>query len=248
MNTEVNFIKKITEKEEKKKSLLLDAYNNNVKISDFNIGNKYESFEFWEYSKSKRLLYEISLSPSKTYMRFPRGSIIKVDFGVNVGSEFSGQHFAITLSKKDSMYKNTVIVIPLTSKKHSNVELGSLISEAYMHSLQKQFDKLNSDLGKIDIKNCEFNKNFGKEIKNIEKILNYYKGIKDNLSYACIGHIRTVSKLNILPPINKYDIVGNFKCSKEILQLIDQEIIKKYTSVDYIEYEKILNYKVDKEN
>lgn len=94
---------------------------------------------------------------------------------------------------------------------------------------------------KIDIENCEFNPNYINEIKEIEKILSYYKKIKENFSYACIEHIRTISKLNILPPINKYDIVGNYKCPKNVMNDIDKNIVKIYTSIDYIEFENFLS-------
>ncbi|MDO4963123.1 MAG: type II toxin-antitoxin system PemK/MazF family toxin [bacterium] len=251
MDTELEEItKKTKQNEDNKKAKLLQAFENNLKISGMNLTDKYESFENWEYDKSNRLLYEISLSQDKKYMRYPRGSIIKVDFGVNVGSEFSQQHFAITLSKRDSIYCNTVKVIPLTSKVHKNyINLNDLISRSYITSLQDKLTKLQQELDEIDIDNCEFNPNYKKEIKEIEKILKYYKSIKNNLSYACVDQIRTVSKLNILKPINKYDIVGNYKCPPDIMESIDMAIVKNYTSIDYREFEKYINQKneIDKE-
>lgn len=101
MDTELETtIEKDKQKEDLKKSRLLQAFENNLKISSLNLHDKFDSFEAWECTKSKRLLYEIELEKGKKYARYPRGSIIKVDFGVNVGGEFSEQHFAITLSKK----------------------------------------------------------------------------------------------------------------------------------------------------
>ena len=186
-----------------KNSMLQQAFENNLKISNLNLPNKFKSFEYWERIKSKRLLYEIELEKDKKYARYPRGSIIKVDFGVNVGGEFSEQHFAITLSKKDGIYSNSIIVLPLTSKNHKNtVNLGKLISESYIKSLENEIKKLKSNIKEFDIKNCEFNPNLVNEIEKIEKILNYYKTIKDNFSYARIDQIRTISKLNILTKIN----------------------------------------------
>lgn len=229
--------KKELQKQDLKKSRLVQAFENNLKISDLNLPNKFKSFEAWECTKSKRLLYEISLDSKKKYMRYPRGSIIKVDFGVNIGGEFSEQHFAISLSKKDGIYNNTLIVVPLTSKKHKNtVELEKLISDTYISSLQDKVDELQKEIKEIDIENCEFNPNYMKKIKEIEEVLKYYKKIKDKFSYACIDQIRTISKLNILPKINEYDIVGNYKCDKEIMDLIDKNIVKVYTGIDYREF------------
>lgn len=234
-------IKKEKQKNDLKKARLLQAFENNLKISSLNLHDKFNSFEAWECTKSKRLIYEIGLNKDKKYARFPRGSIIKVDFGVNVGGEFSEQHFAITLSKKDSIYSNSIIVVPLTSKKHKNtIDLGKLISESYIKSLQKELEKIQDEMQEIDIDNCEFNPNFKKQIEEMEKILKYYKTIKDNFSYARIDQIRTISKLNILPKINKYDIVGNYKCPNNLMKIIDKNIVKVYTGIDYREFEKFM--------
>lgn len=230
------------QKEDKKKAQLVKAFENNLKISSLGLPNKYNSFEYWEYTKSNRLLYEIGLAPDKKYMRYPRGSIIKVDFGVNIGSEFSEQHFAITLSKKDTIYNNCIIVIPLTSKKHKKyINLDKLISNSYLNTLQKKVDELQKEIKEIDIENCEFNPIYVNEIKEIKKVLNYYKSIKENFSYACIDQIRTISKLNIIPPMNKYDIVGTFKCPRNIMDTIDKGIIKQYTAIDYREFTQFIN-------
>lgn len=242
MDTELKEImKKEQQKEDLKKSRLLQAFENNLKISSLNLGNKFDSFEAWECTKSKRLLYEIGLKKDKKYVRYPRGSIIKVDFGVNVGGEFSEQHFAITLTKRDGIYSNSIIVLPLTSKKHKNtIDLGKLISNSYIKSLQDEINRLQNTVDEIDIDNCEFNPDFKKQIKQIEEILKYYKTIKDNFSYARIDQIRTISKLNILPKINEYDIVGNFKCPKNIMADIDKNIVRVYTGIDYREFEKFI--------
>ncbi len=253
MSTKVKDIEELKQKElqrsDRKKAKLLQAFENNVKISNMNLPNKYNSFESWEYTRSNRLLYEISLPPDKKYMRYPRGTIIKVDFGVNVGSEFSEQHFAITLSKRDSIYNNCVIVVPLTSKRHKNcINLDGLISKSYLETLQKKVDELQNRIQEIDIENCEFNPNYEKEIKKIKKVLSYYKTIKENLSYACIDQIRTISKLNILPPMNEYDMVGSYKCAEEIMNKIDKQIVRQYTAIDFREFEKFFDNLKDENN
>ena len=51
---------------------------------------------------------------------FPRlcthiGEIYEVDFGENVGSEFSGRHLAVCLSET-TIHQDRVMVIPLTTK------------------------------------------------------------------------------------------------------------------------------------
>ncbi|NEF57484.1 type II toxin-antitoxin system PemK/MazF family toxin, partial [Staphylococcus aureus] len=50
---------------------------------------------------------------NKKYKKFSRGSIIYLDFGINIGHEFSGRHFGIVLNKNDSPYNSLVTVVPL---------------------------------------------------------------------------------------------------------------------------------------
>ena len=59
---------------------------------------------------------------------FKRGEIVKVDFGVNIGSELSNTHFAIVLNSDDNNSVDNITVIPLTSKKgYKRVYLGNLL-------------------------------------------------------------------------------------------------------------------------
>lgn len=49
--------------------------------------------------------------------RYVRGSVIKVNFGYNIGNEFGGLHYCVVLNKKDNLKNGTLNVLPLTSKK-----------------------------------------------------------------------------------------------------------------------------------
>ena len=40
--------------------------------------------------------------------------------------------------------------------------------------------------------------------------------------------------------MNKYDIVGNIKCPRHLLEEIDNGIVKYYTGIDYREFEKFV--------
>lgn len=89
---------------------------------------------------------------------FPRlcthiGEIYEVDFGENVGSEFSGRHLAICLSDS-TIHQDRVMVVPLTTKfkqynlKHvvrttsyngKKIEAGVMINEARLVSKLRLF-------------------------------------------------------------------------------------------------------------
>ena len=191
-----------------KHKILDDAHSNNIIISDMNLGNKFKEFERTRLRESEVLLEEIKLRP-KYYRKYKTGSIVKVHFGVNAGSEFSGDHFAIVISKNDTTLNPILHVIPISSKKHKS----SLEIEDEVKKLKK-------------IYNNTLNKN---EKKKIKKCLNYYSKCNNINSYAMIEHMRTISKLSIINPINKYDYIRKIKISNKQLEKITEAIKKEYT-------------------
>ena len=105
----------------------MKAHDNNIKISDMNLKDKFTEFENSKLNESETLLYEINTKPTR-FKRYSRGQIVRVKFGVNIGSEFSGDHYAIVISKKDTMNNPILHVIPITSKKHNyNIELDNIL-------------------------------------------------------------------------------------------------------------------------
>lgn len=198
----------------RKHTKLLKAHQNNIIISDMNLKDKYTNFEDSKLSERKTLLYEINKKPTN-FKRYARGRIVKVRFGVNIGSEFSGDHFAIVVSKGDTMKSSTLHIIPITSKKHTkNIEIGTILYS------KKEITNLKNILKQTED---------AKDIKKINSIIKYYENRKDKISYACIDHLKTISKLSIRNNINEYDYLPNLKCSAELMKLIDESIIKEYT-------------------
>lgn len=208
MITELNKI------QERKHIKLMRAHQNNITLSNMNLQDKFTNFEDSKLSESKTLLYEVEKKPKK-FKRYARGRIVKVKFGVNIGSEFSGDHFAIVISKGDTMMSSTLHVIPITSKKHlKNIDIGSILyNKDELKNLEKKL---------VKTKNT-------KEKKKIQSILKYYQKRKDITSYACIDHLKTISKLSVCNNINEYDYLPNLKCTSELMKKIDENIIKEYT-------------------
>ena len=63
------------------------------------------------------------------YLRYDYGQIIKVDFGINIGTELSHTHFAIVLNQDDTIKTDNITVLPLTSKNgYKRINLGNLIN------------------------------------------------------------------------------------------------------------------------
>lgn len=194
---------------------LMKAYQNNVILSDKNLGNKFTKFEDSKLDESKTLLFEVNRS-SKSYKRYFRGEIVRVKFGVNIGSEFSGDHFAIVISKGDTMMSSTLHVIPLTSKKHKkSLNVGAILyNEEEINELK---EKLHN----------EVNNN---EKRKIERVIKYYENRKEIVSYACIDHVKTISKLSVNKTLfEQYDYLLNLRCNENLLKTLDNCIMKEYT-------------------
>ncbi len=100
---EVDQIQKIEESTENYK----DAYKSkNPKFSK--LGN-------W-LKKQSTMFKNEDIIRYETKPSFIRGEIIKVNFGVNMGSELSDIHFAIVLNSDDNEYVDNITVLPLSSK------------------------------------------------------------------------------------------------------------------------------------
>lgn len=193
---------------------LTNAHVNFVRISDMNLGDKYTNFENTILKNSNTLLYEIENKPLY-FRRYSRGSIVKVRFGVNIGSEFSGDHFAIVVSKGDTAYNPVLHVIPISSKKHKRcVDLDNVLI------IDNEIEKLRLDYSK---------ESDNTKKKKIKSSLKYYSK-RDNITlYALIEHMKTISKMSIIPPINEYDYIDKIRISNEKMKEIDNNIIKEYT-------------------
>ena len=77
-----------------------------------------ESNEFYDETKNKKL----------SYLKYSYGQIVKIDFGVNIGTELSHTHFAIVLNSDDTIRTDNITVLPLTSKKgYKRINLGETI-------------------------------------------------------------------------------------------------------------------------
>lgn len=119
----------ITKKEEK-----IDVASNNYKIAINSNIIKFQKLDEWLEKESKIFVKE-TVPDTKTYKKYKRGQIIKVDFGINIGSELCYTHFAIVITKNDSISSDIITIIPITSKTGKNrVNLGYLLNKAYPNS------------------------------------------------------------------------------------------------------------------
>ncbi len=88
---------------------------------------KFKKLDDW-LEKESNIFYNETKKKKNTYWKYSYGQLIKVDFGINIGTELSNTHFAIVLNKDDTEYTDNLTVLPLTSKQgYKRVNLGDLI-------------------------------------------------------------------------------------------------------------------------
>ncbi|MBC8743135.1 hypothetical protein GIX81_02780 [Lactobacillus reuteri] len=169
----------------------------------------------------------------RRYYYYRRGTVIRVNFGTNLGSEFSNIHFAIVLDKKDSPKKKTLTVLPLTSKQSSDrFSLGREVFSQTVGLLNVQMDLLRKRLGEAQqsLKNKQLTdeeyEKLQKDFNDLMKVLDTY-GAYDKNSYIRLSDITTISKLRI-ERLNKYDPSGRIRLSSQQMALISHELMKLY--------------------
>ncbi len=147
----------------------IDIACNRYKLIKNSLHPKFCTIDEWLDKESKIFESELSSKP-RTYKKLKRGQIIKVDFGINIGSELCYTHFAIVLNKNDSIYSDNVTVIPITSKRGNNrIALGKILHNVYPNSLKYNL-------------NCYANVT---QIKSISKS----RIFQNNKNYVCINDI-----------------------------------------------------------
>lgn len=111
----------------------------------YHSGGTQKPFKFipnWLYNKSQYLKYKLE-NPNHLNKTYPRRAMVYVDFGVNSGSELSGSHFAIVLTKKDNPKSNSLTVVPLSSKDHGkfSTKIEKSISDTSLDYFRSQMNQ-----------------------------------------------------------------------------------------------------------
>lgn len=107
-----------------------------VRYKEVNKSNHIKFSKLGDWLDKESIIYkkEISIN-KKTFKKLHRGQVIKVDFGINIGSELCYTHFAIVLNDSDTIYNDNITIVPITSKKGENrINIGKLLHEIYPNS------------------------------------------------------------------------------------------------------------------
>lgn len=137
---------KAIEQLEIKRNKLITAHNLNLlTLEEIDKKQKFSSFPEWIKFQSSCYKQEVSSEKHFRYSRYKRGTVVRVHFGVGIGDELSGTHFAIVLNKEDNPNSGKLTVIPLSSKKNPNYySLGDKFWKKLLEKLKECVDELNA--------------------------------------------------------------------------------------------------------
>ena len=219
---------------------LLNQTNKNykqiLKLSKDSENKKFGYLPYWRLKESKLLLRELK-SNRTFFQKYKRGTIIKVDFGVNIGAEFSQVHYAIVLNKDDNRKNKT---LKTTKDKKNTYNIGNVIFDNYIKTSKEHINDMCDEVAKSRKNGIEKllqgrgedNIKLLQKLNDLNEVVEFYSE-NPVCSFACYKNITTINKTRILPAINDLDFINKTVCSQEIMNKIDKKIIKHYTDIEY---------------
>ncbi|MCM1556799.1 MAG: type II toxin-antitoxin system PemK/MazF family toxin [Anaeroplasma bactoclasticum] len=233
MDEKNNQFKLLDEANKRFKNIVSDIQN--PKKEKFkNLGNNVN-----QLSKMFKREIEKSKGQSVKYAKYKYGTIVMVNFNINVGDELCGNHFAIVLTNEDSPYSSMLTILPLSSKNKSNrMSLGELISGIIYNEIIKKSEEIDQKRESLD-----------KELfKNRDSLVNILKKYDDNINYKDEKDL-TPEKIDlVLKKVEGEDIKElceiinecekNLKTLEEIKNNINKmlKIIEVYSSKNRLTY------------
>lgn len=149
--------------------------------------NKYK-FKYLPQSilfKAKEFHNEAQGKNTKFFSEYKRGTIVYVKFGINIGAELSGNHFAIVLDKYDKRSKRTLTVVPLSSKDKKYYQELMPHDNIYFKNSKYHLNKIDTLISEWEIKSKEYfaelnatKKHYSDDFKNyVKKLLLENNGV-----------------------------------------------------------------------
>lgn len=147
------------------KSTLYDYYELHKNEDFSNKRNTPKDYLEWIDKKTKIIMNSPEfIEKSKEYI--VRGDVVWVEFGFNIGEEFSGRHPAVVLKNGGK----TLLVLPITSKQPTEKQLASKtyveLSKIYNFKTMKRWVNI-FNINPISIERIDFTKKKG-NIKGID--------------------------------------------------------------------------------
>lgn len=219
-------------------SNLLDEWR---KSPDPHLLDKAQKVAYWIREYAAFLRREDTFLVSSV-PKLKRGSVVLVDFGFRIGKEFGGRHFAVVVDNENSIYSQTVTVVPLFSLKDHYKEnqyttvlpdgiyepmiarTGAVIDKAFTMALELK-EKSEEEKAKPEFRAAveEVEKLLKKGNRAIEEISHMKRG-----SVANTCQVTTISKMRIKRPLKKDDSLYGLRLSTADMELINAQMLSLF--------------------
>ena len=135
--------------------ILNDMLENYIKDSTPEALKKVDLLSYWIKDYSRYIKQEETFDSSRL-PRYKRGSIVRVNFGFNVGKEFGGLHLAVVIDNDNKRNSDVITVVPLSSTDgkivhERNVDLGVELYSKIIANHQKVFNEVSERIEKNGI-------------------------------------------------------------------------------------------------
>lgn len=107
---------------------------------------KADLLSYWIQDYSKYIDFETKFDSSRL-PRYKRGSIVRVNFGFNIGKEFGGLHLAVVLDNDNKRNADVITIVPLSSTDgktvhERSVDLGTELYKKVLTNHTKIFNEV----------------------------------------------------------------------------------------------------------
>lgn len=201
----------------------IDDAASKFKAVSVSINNKkFQILPKWLDTVSYRYNKEFNNDFPSSLAHFKRGAVVRADFGVNMGSEFCGIHFAIVLNKHDNYRNRTLTVLPLTSHdKNGRFPLGAEIFNQTTQMINLQITNFRTRLNKLSEE--------ADEAAKMAKSLNYPTSHPSTNNDQTDDSINKLVKMN--DALNKS--IDDIKKDIEQLKRVN-EVYDRYNKSSYV--------------
>lgn len=248
----------------------IENKNDFIKFKDKCISdlNKYiDNLKSANYKQAVNLTYWLNsysnyLKQEKTFNSIYRpvykfGSVVEINLGFRLGSEFGGQHYGIVINKKDKKANPNLTIIPMRSMKenirYTEVAIGSEFYNLAKNKVEllanEKAEMENNFIEKIkeleeNLSNSDFENNkkyyeselkelisqknsINSNIEDLKSCLNRISKLKDG-SIALPNQVLTISKMRVKDPIKTRDTLYGIVLSDSTMEKIKKGFDRIY--------------------
>lgn len=206
---------------------------------------------YWVRTYVKYIRDEDRFSPQSVF-RLKRGAIVSVEFGYRVGRELGGRHYAVVIDADNSMYRNTVTVVPLGSLKENSKddEHNVLLADGVYGPVRRKLDALIEDAKRTADEAVAMDSEIEattapeqravlravqrQKIDSTQKLIDQANAWIKEISHlkagsvAKVDQLTTISKMRILQPLQKTHPLYGVRLSAQDLDKIDAQLMRLY--------------------